>query len=80
MTVQEYEALLVAQGGACAVCGNGDREIHYRSGKPRLLAVDHHHGSGRVRGLLCNNCNRALGLLKDDVSLLRRMIDYLGGQ
>lgn len=80
ITLEEYEALLAAQDGVCAVCGNGDREVHYRSGKQRMLAVDHDHVTGRVRGLLCNNCNRALGLLKDDLQILRKMIDYLGGQ
>jgi len=43
------------------------------------LVVDHCHEGGQVRGLLCHNCNRALGLLKDDVDTLQKAIDYLGG-
>lgn len=64
-----YEAMLEAQGGVCAICGDlpGDRE----------LAVDHDHETGAVRGLLCTRCNPALGMLRDDVDLLARAIKYL---
>jgi hypothetical protein len=45
------------------------------------LAIDHDHKSGVVRGLLCNNCNRGLGRLKDSVALLNAAVRYLkGGQ
>jgi hypothetical protein len=43
------------------------------------LVVDHCHSSGEVRGLLCHNCNRALGLLKDSVDSLMRAARYLEG-
>jgi hypothetical protein len=43
------------------------------------LMVDHCHATGKVRGLLCHNCNRALGLLKDDKSTIRRALEYLEG-
>lgn len=43
------------------------------------LVVDHCHKTGRIRGLLCHNCNRALGLLQDDVGVLRKAIGYLKG-
>jgi hypothetical protein len=48
----DYAALLEAQEGGCAICGN--------SPKTRRLSVDHDHATGRVRGLLCHRCNRAL--------------------
>ena len=44
---------------------------------PKRLYVDHCHKTGKIRGLLCNSCNTALGLLKDDISLFKRSIDYL---
>ncbi len=70
MTVPQYEALLVAQGGVCAVCR--------RSCKTgRRLAVDHCHATGRIRGLLCSNCNRAAGLLGDDPVRVAAMARYL---
>jgi hypothetical protein len=49
---EEYAALLEAQHGGCAICGNPP--------KTRRLSVDHNHRTGKVRGLLCFRCNRAL--------------------
>lgn len=48
----EYARMLAAQGGGCAICG--------AKPKTRRLHVDHDHKTGRVRGLLCHRCNRAL--------------------
>lgn len=69
MTVDDYEALVLAQGGVCAIC-NG------RPGRKRL-AVDHDHATGAVRGLLCEACNLALGGFRDDPTLLLRAAEYL---
>ena len=52
VTDDEYARLLAAQGGGCAICGNPP--------KTRRLDVDHDHRTGKVRGLLCHRCNRAL--------------------
>lgn len=41
------------------------------------LCVEHNHTTGRIRGLLCNNCNRGVGLLKDNLNILKRAIIYL---
>ena len=49
---EDYARRLAEQGGGCAICGN--------TPKTRRLHVDHDHGDGRVRGLLCHRCNRAL--------------------
>lgn len=54
ITAEEYDALLSAQGGRCAMCKRPHR------GRGRL-AVDHDHATGRVRGLLCFHCNTMLG-------------------
>lgn len=74
LTPEQYEAMLRSQGGVCAICGEAPSGRHTRD---RRLVVDHCHGTGATRGLLCNRCNRAIGLLKDDAVLLRRAISYL---
>jgi len=73
-----YLKLLEEQGGACAACRKAET-LTGPSGSPRRLSVDHDHTTGRVRGLLCNACNRAIGLAKDDPTTLRRLAEYLEG-
>jgi len=53
----------------CAICGN--------PGGKKRLCVDHDHVTGKIRGILCDNCNVGIGRLKDDIGLLYRAIDYL---
>lgn len=67
-----------AQRGLCALCQLPET-CRSNTGTVKLLAIDHCHETGQVRKLLCNNCNRAIGLLKDDAGLLRRAADYLDG-
>lgn len=62
LTRAQYEAILVAQGGVCAICKRPERLR--AGGVVRPLSVDHDHDTGRVRGLLCNGCNRLVGLLE----------------
>lgn len=71
LSLEEYESAAEAQGGRCLIC----RE-HPEDG---ILRVDHHHGTGVVRGLLCDRCNRALGLLRDDPEVLEAAAAYLRG-
>ena len=52
VSLDDYEALLAAQGGGCALCGNPP--------KTRRLDVDHDHRTGQIRGLLCSRCNQAI--------------------
>lgn len=69
---EEFQQMLEAQGGKCAVCGTS--EWGGAKGTPH---VDHDHTTGTVRGLLCNHCNLALGHAKDNPNLLREMANYL---
>ena len=62
--------MLDAQDYLCAICKGGP------DGRGRLH-VDHDHESGRVRGLLCSNCNLGLGKFKDDPALVREAARYL---
>lgn len=77
LTPDQYDAMLAEQGGVCAICGHDEPGEHGRTGTKFRLSVDHCHDTGRVRGLLCQKCNRAVGLLGDNVDLLRKAIDYL---
>lgn len=77
ITVEDYERILAEQGGVCAVCGDPERTTHRGSASPWSLSVDHDHVTGRVRGLLCTPCNRGIGFLRDDPSIMRRALEYL---
>jgi uncharacterized protein (UPF0264 family) len=70
ITIDEYEAMEKNQGLGCAICGGIQSD-------DRGLAVDHNHDTGKVRGLLCSSCNRAMGGFKDSSVLLRKAADYL---
>jgi hypothetical protein len=78
LTVEQLQALEIAQGSLCAICGQPETALGAH-GKVKSLAVDHDHETGRIRGLLCNNCNRAIGLLGDSVELLLKAVEYLKG-
>ncbi len=76
ITLEEYEALLVAQGGVCAL----NPEHTTPGGKLKHWHVDHDHKTGRVRGLLCRQCNLSLGGLGDDEEGLLRALAYVSGK
>ncbi len=76
--MDEYDALLKAQGGGCAICHRSESEPTRRGGaKHKHLAVDHCHDTGVVRGLLCTDCNVAIGLLRDSPALCEVAAAYL---
>jgi hypothetical protein len=75
MTLQEYDAMHARQQGLCAICGQP--EYRARQGLPLPLAVDHDHNTGRVRGLLCHDCNTGLGKFKDRPELVGAALAYL---
>lgn len=73
LTQAQYDQMLVAQGGVCAICAKS-----CKSG--RALAVDHCHTTGVIRGLLCMNCNNGLGRFVDSPALLLAAAEYLEKQ
>lgn len=75
ISLDAYNAMFAAQGGVCAICSQP--ETHKRNGKLKALAVDHDHGTGKIRGLLCSDCNTGIGKLKDSVNVLFNAIEYL---
>ena len=70
ISLEDYKILLFEQGGVCAICASINL-----SG--RALSVDHCHKKRIIRGLLCDNCNFALGQFKDNVNFLERALGYL---
>ena len=67
LTEEDYQKMLELQNGACAICGTTTP-----TGKWKVFAIDHCHISGKIRGLLCNECNRGIGLLRDSSQLLKK--------
>ncbi len=75
--LEKYEILRHEQNDLCAICKKYETRIIPRTGKRRDLAVDHCHLSNKVRGLLCNKCNRGIGLLGDTEEIILNAIIYL---
>jgi Autographiviridae endonuclease VII len=73
MSAQEYAQMLKAQNYRCKICD----KLHAPDRKKGRLFVDHCHASGRVRGLLCANCNSMIGHADDNVKTLEKAIIYL---
>ena len=72
ITYDQYKEMLKKQEHKCAICGIDELES-----RDEKLCVDHCHETGKVRMLLCNNCNCGLGLFKDDASILELAAAYL---
>lgn len=72
ITLADYNKILLEQNNKCATCKR-DKSESFRN-----LVVDHCHITNKIRGLLCDNCNVALGKIKDNVETLKTMIKYLG--
>ena len=68
---EQYETLLLVQGGTCGICGRSIVELS------KGLAVDHDHITGAVRGLLCAGCNSAIGMMADSPVRLQAAIEWL---
>lgn len=80
ITVDQYESILKSQGGVCAICqskSSYSRGYKKISPEKTKFSVDHCHATGKVRGLLCSRCNRALGLIGDSIESALRMSEYL---
>jgi ribosomal protein L34E len=75
ITLDEYNVKLAEQDGKCAICNRPETAVW--RGRVLRLAVDHRKTPHQVRGLLCMKCNRALGLLEENLESIRAMIDYV---
>jgi len=79
LTEQEVQAMFAAQKGVCASCGNPETAIVKRTGKPKMLHIDHDHETGTVRALLCQDCNIALGHLRHNSKRIQALFYYAVG-
>lgn len=77
LTPEDYDQMLADQNGVCYICGHPPKFQRSKFGGSSLLHVDHCHETGKVRKLLCNTCNTALGAVQDKVDTLEKMITYL---
>jgi len=75
ITISQYEEMLSAQDGCCAVCERPERVM--RGDKVKRLAVDHDHTTGKIRGLLCSHCNQAIGKFEDNPVFMNRASNYV---
>jgi hypothetical protein len=71
-----YEGLIARAGGRCEICGRAERTTS-TNGHSFMLALDHDHSTGAVRGMVCRPCNTALGCAQENPVLLRKLADYL---
>lgn len=72
ITLIQYQSKLTEQNNKCLICNIDEKET-----KHKKLVVDHNHKTGEVRGLLCHNCNCALGHFKDSIQILKNALNYL---
>lgn len=70
VTLGQYSSMWAAQGGKCMICES----------RSKKLVIDHNHQTGAIRGLLCSECNSAIGFFGDRMELLNRAVAYLRGR
>ena len=73
ITVEKFDELLVEQNNSCAICEKPFGDFYEGYAGPK---IDHCHKTQKVRGLLCNRCNRAIGLFEDSAEFLARASEY----
>jgi len=71
LTLEEYDRIFDSQNGKCSICGSSN------SGRTGNFCIDHNHKTGKVRGLLCHNCNLMIGNSGDSIYILLNGIKYL---
>lgn len=76
INLEQYNTILTSQNMGCAICGSLENRSKHNKGWSHLC-VDHDHITGKVRGLLCDDCNLCIGLIRENSILLKKMILYL---
>lgn len=73
----EFRKMLKKQNNRCAICKQKEWQINWRTGKVRLLSIDHDHETNQIRKLLCWHCNLGIGIFKENWKLLQAASNYL---
>lgn len=71
ITIEEFKHKLDSQNNCCTICKVNFNTLNKRP------SVDHNHSTGKVRDLLCNNCNTIIGLCNESIEILKNTIEYL---
>ena len=77
ISIEEYDAMFATQNGLCAICQNPEKGNVGNSDSIISLAVDHCHETGKIRELLCMDCNQILGRFNDDPARFEKAAEYL---
>ena len=77
LTLDSYKEMEDAQAGLCYICKNPETHINMRTGRPQHLSVDHDHSTGKVRKLLCKQCNLLVGQVEKDIDKVELCVNYL---
>lgn len=72
--INRYNEMLLEQNGECAICHKHHTTL---TGRKKFLCVDHNHDTNEIRGLLCDKCNRGIGLMNDSKEILMNAYNYL---
>lgn len=75
ISTEDFEIILLSQNNCCAICHINQNDLSFN--KKKYLCVDHCHITGKIRGLLCDKCNRGIGLLGDDLENIISAVKYL---
>jgi hypothetical protein len=76
MSHEDYDRIWLEQGGRCPICESDLVKDHKKTVRGRAR-IDHCHATGKVRGILCNECNLAIGFFKEDTTAINRAAAYL---
>lgn len=77
LSKQDFLKIYEEQKGKCKICNITMETLSFANNKATTLCIDHNHDTGKIRGFLCNNCNRAIGLLKDNKDTILSAYNYL---
>jgi transposase-like protein len=77
ITIEVFNQIRDQQDNRCAICKQKEKQLHSKTKETMPLAIDHDHKTGEIRGLLCDRCNRGLGLLFEDIKIIEETIKYI---